>query len=354
MTRLSVELSLENLPLARAELVGAVRALSEGRPISPSTETAPGLMSLGETPDDWGPRLAQRLALARRCLRELPARSDAELEQAFRKAGAEGGSAAFRPLQGPRDPIDAEAVHRFARSYAAGGGTIDLRRPQRRFWYRSTGPGDWSAFEEVGAVDRKSFDARRMPRLPFQRPVSLPPRLGRVAANLAGVRAGHRVVDPFVGTGALLLEAALLGARVTGVDRDDEMVRGALRNFAEVGQTADAFRVSDAADAFSAPGGEGWDAVLTDPPYGRASGSGGEPPHELLRRVLPRWAERVRPGGVVVVVLPGGEDPLGVEWVRTVGVQDRVHRSLTREFRVYERRFDPRTGAATEHLVQGS
>jgi tRNA (guanine10-N2)-dimethyltransferase len=169
-----------------------------------------------------------------------------------------------------------------------------------------------------------------------------------VAANLARVRTGDRVVDPFVGTGALLLEAALLGARVTGVDRDDEMVRGALRNFAQVGRPADAFTVGDAADAFPAPGGVGWDAVLTDPPYGRASGSGGEPPSELLRRVLPRWAERVRAGGAVVVVVPGGDDPLGEEWVRTVGVPDRVHRSLTREFRVYERRADvPANGPGT-------
>ncbi|HUI38863.1 MAG TPA: DNA modification methylase, partial [Thermoplasmata archaeon] len=79
------------------------------------------------------------------------------------------------------------------------------------------------------------------------------------------------------------------------------------------------------------------DAVVTDPPYGRASGTHGERPELLVSRVLPRWAEKVRAGGRVVVVLPGGPDPLGPPWRRVYSIPDRVHRSLTREFRVFER-----------------
>jgi hypothetical protein len=35
--------------------------------------------------------------------------------------------------------------------------------------------------------------------------------------------------------------------------------------------------------------------------------------------------------------VPGGPDPLPAPWTRVVSIPDRVHRSLTREFRVYER-----------------
>lgn len=340
LTRLWVELSLENLPLARAELAGALGALGAEGPTGASDPRSEGLVALGDLPEGWGEALAGRLALARRCLREIPARAPSDLLEAFRAAGRAGGSAAFRPVRGPRSVVRNGSLLGFARAFTEGGGTIDLQHPTRRFWFLPSEPTGWAGFEEVGAVDRRSFDARRMPRLPFQRPVSLPPRLGRVAANLARVRPGDRVVDPFVGTGALLLEAALLGGRVTGVDRDPEMVRGALRNFAHLSLPADAFAVTDAAEARPAEGGGLWDAVLTDPPYGRASGSGGEAPADLVRRVLPRWADLVRPGGVVVTVVPGGEDALGPEWVRSVGVADRVHRSLTREFRVYQRRTE--------------
>jgi tRNA G10 N-methylase Trm11 len=53
--------------------------------------------------------------------------------------------------------------------------------------------------------------------------------------------------------------------------------------------------------------------------------------------VLPRWADRVRPGGRVVVIVPGPIAPPGPEWTSVVRASVRVHRSLTREFRVFER-----------------
>ncbi|MCI4361426.1 MAG: hypothetical protein L3J91_06940, partial [Thermoplasmata archaeon] len=236
--------------------------------------------------------------------------------------------AAFRPLGGTRGDLGTSRAHFIAAAYRAGGGTIDLERPDRRFWIEEAVGRPLRVFEEIGVVDRRSFDRRRMPKLPYQRPVSLPPRLGRAAANLAELRPGDPVVDPFVGTGALLLEAGLLGAR-------------AVRNLARFGVEAERLVVADAAETFSPASGEGWAAVLTDPPYGRASGTDGEPPEELVARVLPRWAKLVRPGGCVTMVCPGGPDPLPEPWVRVLSVPDRVHRSLTRDFRVYRRAGGP-------------
>jgi len=333
-----VELSGENPELARAELDGALAALG-GRRAANCGASAPGpgfeaveLPAVGTLV-----ALAGRLAFARRVLRALSESSDSALEERFRREGSAAGTAAFRPLAASRGTLVAPSALRLADAFRAGGGRIDLDHPDRRFWVQPGSNDHLRAFEEVAAVDRTGFNARRMPRLPFQRPVSLAPRLGRIAANLAAVRPGDPIVDPFVGTGALLLEAALLGGRVSGVDRDPEMVRGAVRNLGRFGVAPERLSIGDAADAFAPSDADGWAAVLTDPPYGRASGSAGEPPDALVGRVLPRWAERVRPSGRVVVVLPGGPDPLPAPWVRTVSVADRVHRSLTREFRVYRR-----------------
>lgn len=221
------------------------------------------------------------------------------------------------------------------RAWRDGGGRVDLGHPEVRLFLAEAPEGPIVA-EEVHPVDRSAFSARRMPRLPFRRPVSLPPKLGRVAVNLAAVRPGDRVADPFLGTGALALEAGILGARVTGVDQDESMVKGALQNFAHLGLQFEGLRVGDAEREASNVEGP-FDALVTDPPYGRSSGSGGEAPTTLVARVLPAWAERVRPDGRIVVVLPGGPDPLGPPWRRAESVADRVHRSLTREFRVYAR-----------------
>ena len=99
-----------------------------------------------------------------------------------------------------------------------------------------------------------------------------------------------------------------------------------------LGVVAESIVVADAGAAV--PDGP-YDALVTDPPYGRASPTGGEGVEALTRRVVTRWAAAVRPTGRLVVVSPGGADPVGPPWRRVASIPDRVHRSLTREFRVY-------------------
>jgi tRNA (guanine10-N2)-dimethyltransferase len=324
-----VELSGESLDLARAEARSAAELLGGG-----SVGPVPGADSILEL--DLGASqvrmLADRLALAHRCFVSL------ELaERGSPLPAASGSTAAFRRFRRPSGGSEDVAVLDAARAWKNDGGRIDLEAPDRRFWLLPTPNGGGRWLEEVASIDRRSVAARRISALPFRRPVGLDPRLARAAANLARVSPGRRVVDPFLGTGALLAEAALLGARVVGIDRDSVMVQGALRNFAHLGLTAEAMVVGDSGTVEFAAGEAPFDSVLSDLPYGRASGTGGEDAADAARRVVPRWADRVRRGGRVVLVVPGGADPLDAPWSRVLSIPVRVHRSLTREFRVYER-----------------
>ena len=200
-------------------------------------------------------------------------------------------------------------------------------------------------------MDRAATGRRRMPLLPFQRPVSLPPKLARAAANLARIHPGDRVLDPFLGTGALLAEAGLLGARIYGIDRDPEMVRGALRNLEHLGAPAESLIVGDAGDSEFEPATMRFEAILTDPPYGRSSATGGEAVDRLVERVLGHWSSRLVLGARIVVIVPAGAPPCLPAWELRVAVAVRAHRSLTREFRVYERPGPP---ARTPSLLRTS
>ncbi len=335
MIRAYVERSGESLPLARAEVIAAAEALGGGGVTSPAARDSGELVPV-DLPDLAVVRsLAGRLALARRCLILLGARKEGL--DGLRDAGREGRTASVRrlgrPSGGGRDP----GIEDAGRAYTATGGRIDLERPERRFWLADERGLEGAVLEEVAPVDRRSIAGRSMRALPFQRPVSLPPRYARAAVNLARVRPGDRVVDPFLGTGALLAEAGLLGARIVGIDRDPAMVRGALRNFAHLGLSAEELRVGDAGTIERSDPSAAFDALVSDPPYGRASGTGGEEARNVVERVVPRWSEGVRSGGRIVLVLPGGYEPLGMPWRKILHVPVRVHRSLTREFRVYER-----------------
>lgn len=334
--RVWIELSGLSGPLARVEVAGAVEALG-GSAEESTPPLTPNLMAV-DLPLSVDPaRLADRLALARRVLRSIgtePLDGLAALE----REGARGGSAAFRRIghatSGGSDP----AIARGAEAFRRGGGRISLSDPELRIWVVDGPSGNELYLEEIAGVDRAGFASRRISHLPFRRPVGLDPRLARAAANLARIRPGDRVIDPFVGTGALLAEAGLLGARLYGIDIEPTMIRGALQNLAHLGVHAEELTVGDAGDLGTEVGNaEPVDALLTDPPYGRASATGEEGGAALMARVLPRWARRVREGGRVVVIVPGGPDPLPPPWRRIHSIPVRVHRSLTREFRVYER-----------------
>jgi SAM-dependent methyltransferase len=327
-----VELSQESLALAEAEAICAAEALGGGG--IPATPPVPGLVAV-EVPDagTWT-QLAGRLALARRCLVSVTTSSDAV--PAARTEGTRGGSAAFRRIGRPSGGGADAGVLGCGRAFKAGGGTIDLNHPSRRFWLAEGAGGSDHLLEEVASVDRSAPTQRKMPLLPFRRPVSLPPKLARAASNLAHVKPSDRVLDPFLGTGALLAEAGLLGGRLYGVDRDPTMVRGALQNLAYLGVAAEELVAGDARDADFTDPARTFSAIVTDPPYGRSSSTGGEASSELVAAVMERWSKRLTPGGRVVLIVPTGGPPLRLLGTPRFRIPVRVHRSLTREFCLYE------------------
>jgi putative methyltransferase (TIGR01177 family) len=335
-----VELSGAHPLLAHAEVIAAAEALGGGASPPAFEELPPHQLMVRVPSGDHAVRLANRLSLSRRCLVAAPAEPN-DTEAWLRRQGADGKSASFRKVGHPSASISDTVLPQWVEVYKRGGGRIDLKEPERKFWILSSKDGNSRLLEEVGSVDRSGFQARRMPKYPFQRPISLDPRLARAAVNLARIRPGDRVVDPFVGTGALLIEAALLGARVTGIDRDSKMVRGALTNFAFAGVVPESMTVGDSGEIAASVPRPSWDALVTDLPYGRSSSTGREPVVDLLARVLPPWSRLLRPGGRIVLITSGGNDSIPDPWQRVVSISDRVHRSLTRQFRVYERADGP-------------
>lgn len=125
--------------------------------------------------------------------------------------------------------------------------------------------------ELVEDMDRGLFDNRKNQNRPFSSPVSLDPVLARVLVNLSGVKPGEHVLDPFCGTGGILIEAGLGGVGVHGLDVKEEMVEGCRKNLEEYGIINHDIReekVSEADEIFDM---EQFSAIVTDLPYGQAS-----------------------------------------------------------------------------------
>lgn len=133
--------------------------------------------------------------------------------------------------------------------------------------------------ELVEDIDRGLYEKRKNQERPFSSPVSLDPVLARVLVNLSEVSAGETVLDPFCGTGGILIEAGLCGCGVAGLDVKEEMVEGTKENLEEYGIIAHDIREGEASGAleiFDA------DVLITDLPYGKASKEEGSPVEDFL------------------------------------------------------------------------
>ncbi len=209
---------------------------------------------------------------------------------------------------------------------------VNLTEPDYEFMVIFTGGGVKLALL-LDSVDRSDLVARSVSMRPFRHPSSMNPFLARAMLNLARVRPGDLVLDPFVGAGGIALEALFLGARLIGFDVDPKMIRGA-----EINLTSYSFfsgyklAVADVRDLNLdvVP-----DEVVTDPPYGRSTKIVGSSPRELISAMLERARESLRPGGHIVFSAPVEMRPSEMAASRGLMVREkhliRIHRGLTRE-----------------------
>lgn len=199
-----------------------------------------------------------------------------------------------------------------------------------------------SGLAHIGVqVSRLRFTELFMDRLPIRRPAlhpsTLQPDIARCLVNLSRARAGDFLLDVFCGVGGILIEAAILGCRVAGIDMDIEMLRKAEANLRGYMLIFDGLIRGDARKIpFS-----NVDRIVTDPPYGRASSTRGLNPIKLIDDFLEEAYYVIRRGGYLCFMSP-------VEFEASKLIEDKgftiierytqkVHGKLTREIFVCRR-----------------
>lgn len=186
------------------------------------------------------------------------------------------------------------------------------------------------------SLDVSQFQTRRGHLRPFLSPVTLHPKLARALVNLSAIKSTETLLDPFCGTGGILLEAGFLGVQVIGSDIEKKMIEGCQKNL-------DFYHIKNY-KLYCADIGEisayvsTVDAVVTDFPYARATTTKGEQLPKLYNRAFETIAETLKKNRRAVVGLSSedirtiGENYLSV--IDTYAI--KAHRSLTRYFVVYQ------------------
>lgn len=138
---------------------------------------------------------------------------------------------------------------------------VNLERPRTRVTI-FVGAGRLLVTTRLWKNEERFFDRRAHLR-PRNHPTSLNPKLARAMINLAGP--SESILDPFCGAGGILLEGALAGRSMSGVDIDPRQVARAEENLIEYGVGA-ALTVGDAAECDTLTP---VDAIVTDLPLGK-------------------------------------------------------------------------------------
>ena len=112
-------------------------------------------------------------------------------------------------------------------------------------------------------IDRGAYNERNPGKREFFHPGVMMPRMARTLVNLSLAKAGTTILDPFCGTGGILIEAEMIGLHAVGSDFDPAMILGSKENVKESDLLlADTTRlpVKDCSVG----------AVVTDFPYGQS------------------------------------------------------------------------------------
>ncbi len=147
----------------------------------------------------------------------------------------------------------------------------------------------------------------------------LPPKLARMLINLARQQDTRTIIDPFCGSGSILMEAGIMGLRATGIDNSEKAIHDTQRNTAWLQDHVQDFTgsvqsfVGDARHLHTLVEPVFFDACAAEPYLG--------PPHSkpipeaqfakwskdllaLYRRALGEIRTICKPGARVVFILP--------------------------------------------------
>jgi tRNA (guanine10-N2)-dimethyltransferase len=169
----------------------------------------------------------------------------------------------------------------------------------------------------------KSYMKRKAHLRPKLHPTSMHPKLARACINLLGLKKGS-ILDPFCGSGGILIEAGLMGFNLTGYDIDKKQIERAKINLKHYKIRRQKLETKNSLSL-----NKKFDGIVTDFPYGK--GSKGNNLEELYVKFMKHSYDYT---DKMVVVMPNFADYKKIisksRWKIKNKFEIYVHKSLTR------------------------
>lgn len=185
-------------------------------------------------------------------------------------------------------------------------------------------------------IDRSQYEKRKVQFRPYFSPISLHPKIARALVNLSCVKKNETLLDPFCGTGGILLEAGLIGVKIIGNDIEKKMIYGCketLEFYKLKNYQLFCLDIGDINKKVSSV-----DAIVTDLPYGKAATTAGEDMDKLYNRAFEVFSEILKEKKKAVIGLSDKKWLKSQKSLKLLKFHEfRAHKSLTRYFAVFEK-----------------
>ncbi len=213
---------------------------------------------------------------------------------------------------------------------------VDLRNPESTVVFISSPEKTYIGILQK-IKPKRVFYYRVAGRRPFTLPSAMQPDLSRCLVNLSRTMIGGRILDPFAGTGGIMIEAILLGYQVYGVELKKWIAQGALRNLKYYTPSLENMVIGDARKLMFR---KYFDSIVTDPPYGRSTTVPDHSLTNLLEKFLYESRNCLKDGGTITLVTPENiwiEDTASeAGYVLQESYRIKIHRSLIRKIMVFK------------------
>lgn len=167
----------------------------------------------------------------------------------------------------------------------------------------------------------KAFEKPKRPIKVKKFPHELDWKLSRIMVNLTGLKEGDTICDPFCGTGTTLLEAESMGIRSIGIDIDKKMFKISKQSLSANNYSSD---LINADFSYIEDIASGYDGIVADIPYGKASKTS-QHPELLLKKLVSIIPKKKR---YAIMCKKGLETQFGINPSKCYDIYR--HKSLTR------------------------
>ncbi len=217
---------------------------------------------------------------------------------------------------------------------------VNLSKPKTLVRVVAVGEKLFVGIERI-KLNKKHFEDSKPHKRPFFYPGSMNPKLARCMVNLSRINEGELLLDPFCGTGGILIEAGLIGCKVVGSDIYWKMQNGTAINLDYYGITD--YRTFHL-DVRELKMYEKVASVVTDPPYGISTSTGDVKGDEIFKEFFYAIYDNMKDDAYLCMASPhyvdlkSMADEVGFDIVEQYGI--KMHRSLTRIISVIRKKLD--------------